>query len=135
VFVRDAADAVRSEEPTGRCRGDAVGFFSHLFRSISHVHELKLDAEVVPAHRVNGGLQVVSVLACNAHLVLLNRYLHLELRVLDVLDNRARLLGLDPFLDLDDDAGAALAGWLYPVLSKADVVVPPVQTTATKLAA
>ena len=78
VLVRDAADAVGAEK--GACRRGrgavGVGFLGH-GKSVTHVDELKLDAEIVRADGADGRLQVVLVLARDANLALLDRGLNL----------------------------------------------------------
>src|SRR5580704_15428674 len=81
-------------------------------RSVSEVHELEIDPDVVLPQDLDGGLQVVLVLAAHAHLALLDGGLHLELGVLDDLHDCARLLDVDPVLDLHDEA-RELSGSLW----------------------
>src|SRR5882672_4565146 len=60
-----------------------------LGRLVTEIHELQLDAEVFGAHQLHARLQIVSVLAGDAHLGFVNRGLHLELLILDELDDLA----------------------------------------------
>src|SRR5204863_9623647 len=70
-------------------------------RSAAVVRGLKGDAEVALADQGDGLLQLVLVAPRDAHLVALDRRLHLQLRVLDLPDDFLRLLRLDPLHDLD----------------------------------
>src|SRR3989442_8446054 len=76
------------------------------------VRELDRDAEVALLQEPDHLLEVVTVLAGDADLVLLDRGLHLELRVLDEADDLPRLLDRDPLLErdllLDRPAGGLL---------------------------
>src|SRR5215510_9660014 len=64
------------------------------------VAELKRDAEVVLAQRAHRGLQFVFRRRAHAHLIGLNRRLHLlQLLVLDELDDLARGFDRDALLD------------------------------------
>src|SRR5574341_466782 len=65
------------------------------------VRELERDAEVLLAEHGDDLLQVVPVLARDAHLVLLDGGLDLELGVLDHADDLSRLLDRDPLLERD----------------------------------
>src|SRR2546422_6285416 len=65
------------------------------------VRELDRDAEVALLQEPDHLLEVVAVLARDADLVLLDRGLHLELRVLDEADDLPRLLDRDPLLERD----------------------------------
>src|SRR5882762_1596920 len=78
------------------------------FRLVTEVHELELDAEVFGANGLDARLQVVAVLAGDAHLCLVDRALHLEFLVLDELRDRTSRLDLDSFLHLDEHLGRAL---------------------------
>src|SRR5688572_4804448 len=65
------------------------------------VVELQRDAEVLVAQQRDDLLQIVSRLAGHADLVLVDRRLHLDLRVLDEPDDLLRLLDRDPLLERD----------------------------------
>ena len=61
--------------------------------SVAEVDELQIEPEIVGgAQEANRRLQVVAVLAGDAHLLVLNLRLHLELRVFDQLDDLFALL-------------------------------------------
>src|SRR5208282_4530177 len=77
--------------------------------SVTKIDELQLEAKVVRAHRLNGSLQVVLVLAAHAHLALLHRGLHLELGFLQMGHDGSRLVDLDSVFELGDDSRATLA--------------------------
>src|SRR5205823_8861458 len=71
--------------------------------SVAEVLELRVDPELVllSAHQLHDRLQVVPGLARHAHAVALDGALHLELRVLDQLDDRLRLFRLDSLREGD----------------------------------
>src|ERR1051326_783025 len=69
--------------------------------STAVVGELQRDPEVALAHQRDRLLQLVLVTAGDAHLIALDRRLHFQLGVLDLLHDRLRLLGFDPLHDLD----------------------------------
>ena len=111
------SDARRSPSRAAGCgssSSDGVVFAMVVFglESSSEIHERELDAEIDPAHERDRLLQVVLVLAGDAHLRVLDRRLHLELASLMPRDDLPRRLGLDALLDLHEDARAALAGLL-----------------------
>src|SRR5512142_1148024 len=68
--------------------------------STAVICELQRNSEVALADDVDGPLQVVLAPADHADLVALNRRLHLQLGVLDGLDDRFRFLALDALNDL-----------------------------------
>src|SRR4029079_10830939 len=70
-------------------------------RSVAEVRELHREVEVLPAQELHHGLQVVALLARDAHLRALDRRLHLELRVLDVFHDFAGLLGDYALLEIE----------------------------------
>src|SRR3974377_874019 len=65
------------------------------------VGELHVDAEVRLAQQLDHRLQHVAVAAGYAHEIALNGSLHLQLAVLDFLDDFARLFGGNPLLQRD----------------------------------
>src|SRR5262245_9190016 len=67
--------------------------------SITEVDELHRDPEVAVAQQLDHALQVVALLPGHAHLIGLDGRLDLELRILDQLDDLARLVGGDAFLE------------------------------------
>src|SRR5262245_43240836 len=77
------------------------------------IRELERDAEVFVAQHHDDLLQIVAVLAGHADLVLLNRGLHPDLRILDEPHDLAGLLDRDRLLERDllpEHAAAALLG-------------------------
>src|SRR5215831_7680100 len=65
------------------------------------IGELHVDAEIALAQQLDNRLQHIAVLARHAHEVALDRGLHLQLAVLDLLDDLARLLRSDALLQRD----------------------------------
>src|SRR5258708_37047005 len=68
-------------------------------RSVAEIHVLQGVGDLEALDVGDRGLQVVAFLAADAQLVALDRGLDLELRALDLLDDRARQLGVDALLD------------------------------------
>src|SRR5512135_2510135 len=66
------------------------------FISVSEILELELDAHVRGAEKAHGVLEIILLLAADPEALLVDRRLHLELRVLDDLDELLRLVFLDP---------------------------------------
>src|SRR5450432_3448 len=66
--------------------------------SVAEIHELEVDVEVPFADEGDRRLQLVAGLPRNAQLVPLNLRLHLELGVLDRLDDLLGRLRFDPLL-------------------------------------
>src|SRR5436309_2454201 len=62
----------------------------------AEVDELHVDAEIALAEQLDHRLEHIAILAGDPHKVALDRGLHLELAVLDLLDDLARLLDGDP---------------------------------------
>src|SRR4051794_36529458 len=108
-------DAARSPArgPAGRTLPDRGGTREFPRALLAEVHELELDVEVLAAEGRDAGLEIVSLLAGHAELLLLDAGLHLELLVLDPLEDRAGVVLIDPLGDLREDLGAALAGRLH----------------------
>src|SRR6266480_4931284 len=75
--------------------------------SVTEVRELHGDAEVALAQKLDDRLQLVLLLARDAHLVALDGDLHPELRVLHQPDDLARLVGGDALLEVDLLLGGA----------------------------
>src|SRR6516165_7130616 len=73
--------------------------------SVPEVDELHGDAEVVLPQQLHHRLQVVALLARDAHLVALDRDLHLHLGVLHELDDLARFLDRDALLEIESLLG------------------------------
>src|ERR1041385_3529397 len=65
------------------------------------VRQLHRDAEVLLAQQVHDGLQIVALLAADAHLVALDGGLHLELGLLHELRDLASLLDGDALLAVE----------------------------------
>src|SRR5262249_17949019 len=69
--------------------------------SVTSVRQLDRDAEVALPQRVDHGLEIVLLLACDPDLIALDRRLDLELPILDELHDLARLLDRDALLEID----------------------------------
>src|SRR6059036_2213328 len=88
--------------------------------SVTEVRELHGDTEVVLAEELHDRLQLVLLLARDAHLVALDGDLHPELRVLHQPDDLARLVGGDALLEVD----LLLGGAHRPRLRRAELERP-----------
>src|SRR5258708_2387363 len=89
--------------------GSALWF---VFFLVTEVHEMQLDPEVIRAHRLNARLQVVFVLAGDAHLRVLDRALHLDFLILDELRDLAGGFDFDALFDFDEHPRRALRSGL-----------------------
>src|SRR4026208_2163178 len=76
-------------------------------RSLTKVDELQRQVHVASADRLDGGLQVVALLARYTDLVAHDLRLYLQLRVLDELDDLARAIRVDSLFQSDFLFGAA----------------------------
>src|SRR6185503_6604454 len=65
------------------------------------IGELHVDAEIALAQHLDHRLQDVAVASRDPHKIALDRRLHLQLAVFDLLDDLARFLGWDPLLQRD----------------------------------
>src|SRR3954466_11942616 len=79
---------------------------SDVSASLAEVDELQLHTEIHALELRDGCLQIVALLAGDAHRVFLNRALHLELAALDHLDDLLGLLAVDAFGDGHRHLGA-----------------------------
>src|ERR1019366_7494742 len=115
-----AVQRVRMADHGGHPGRDVLGFFEQRFNpacgtgererldAARHgasvrpvVGELQVDAEIVVAEQLDGRLQGVAVLARHAHEIALYGGLHLQLAVLDFLDELAGLFDGDSLLHGD----------------------------------